>query len=92
MNKANWTLKYSGQSTDCLSFPFAFRMAYDMVRKAIEAKQSPASVAKEMVILGPVNGRGERTKYTYSEAMDLAQDQGLLVGGNINSKEFKKKF
>ena len=77
---------------DCDSFPFAFRSAFNAVRKAVEAKQSPASVAKNITILGPTNSRGERITYTYASALQLAQDQGLVTSeGNINSREFKRR-
>ena len=77
---------------DCESFPFAYRTAWNLVRKAIEAKQNPSMLIKQILILGPVNTRGERMKYNYAEAAQLATDQGLLTaGGDINSKEFKRR-
>ena len=90
---SNWILKNGLQSIDCSSFPYAFRTAYNIVRKAIEAKQDPTAVSKGIVILGPVDRHGDRTKYTYLAAMELAKDQGLLqADGNINSREFKRKY
>jgi hypothetical protein len=89
---SNWILKNGVQTTDCISFPFAFRAAYNIVRKTIEAKKNPAPVIKDLTILGPVNSKGERTKYTYASATELAKGQGLLTpGGEINSREFKKR-
>ncbi len=93
MSNANWILKNGLQSIDCSSFPYAFRTAYNIVRKAIEAKQDPTTVSKGLTILGPIDRHGDRTKYSYLAAMDLAKDQGLLQNdGNINSREFKRKF
>ncbi len=80
------------QSTDCSSFPYAFRTAYNIVRKTIEAKKDPTATIRGLTILGPVNGRGERNKYNYAQATELAQGQGLLqADGNLNSREFKKR-
>jgi hypothetical protein len=88
---SNWIYKNGTTKLDCDSFPFAFRTAFTAVRKAVEAKQSPASVAKHITILGPKNSRGDRTTYTYDAALQLAKDQGLVTAeGNINSREFKK--
>lgn len=92
MSNANWILKNGLQSIDCISFPYAFRTAYNIVRKTIEAKKDPSSVIKGLIILGPINGRGERNKYNYAQATELAQGQDLLqADGNINSKEFKRR-
>jgi len=89
---SNWILKNGMQSIDCISFPYAFRTAYNIVRKTIEAKKDPSTTIKGLTILGPVNGRGERNKYSYAQAMELAKDQGLLQpDGNVNSREFKKR-
>jgi hypothetical protein len=89
---ANWILKNGVATTDCASFPFAFRTAFNLVRKAIEAKKDPTPVIKDITILGPVNGKGERTKYSYDAAAELAKGQGLLTpDGTINSREFKKR-
>jgi hypothetical protein len=88
----NWTLKNGNNTIDCSSFPFAFRTAYNLVRKATEEKQLPHMVAKQITILGPVNRHGDRTTYSYHEAKELATAQGLLAAdGNLNSREFKRR-
>lgn len=92
MNKANWILKTNGQSIDCTSFPFAFRTAFNIVRKAIEAKKPTSSIVNDLTIFGPLNSKGERKKYSYSAATELAKEQGLLTADDtINSREFKKR-
>lgn len=89
---SNWTLKNGNVTTECASFPFAFRTAFNLVRKAVEAKQSPASVAKQITILGPENLRKERATYSYHAATELATAQGLLTAdGQLNSREFKRR-
>jgi len=90
----NWILKNSssGQSFYCPSFPSAFRTAFNLVRVAIKTGKSPSSVIKGITIFGPINSKGERNKYTYNSAVELANSQGLLTpDGTINSREFKKK-
>jgi hypothetical protein len=93
-NTANWILKNGSLTQNCTSFPYAYRAAYNLIRKAIEAKQNPATVMKGISIVGPPNGKGERTSYSYTAATQLARENGLLSGegtGSINSREFKKR-
>ena len=48
---------------------------------------------KKLKIMGPPNLRNERTTYTWATATDLAKSNGLLTpDGQINNKEFKRKF
>jgi len=90
--KAKWILNSSNESIDCASFPYAFRTAYNLVRKAIETKGNVSSVMNGISILGPANTRGERKKYSYSSATQLAMNSNLLTpDGSINSKAFNKK-
>ncbi len=66
---------------------------FNIVRKRIENKQSGATASKDLTIQGPPNIKGERTTYTYFSASEMAKNQGLLTAdGNINGKEFKKRF
>lgn len=90
MSNANWIFKNGRQSTDCTSFPYAFRTMHNVVRKANENKQ-PINT-QDLTILGPKNGKGERESYSYFKATQLAQAQGLLSpDGQINSREFKRR-
>lgn len=92
MNKVKWILKSGVTSTECTSFPYAFRMAYNIVRKALEANQDVSKVISGIQIVGPPNGKGELMKYNYQKALDLARSMGLVLpDGSINQKEFKKK-
>ncbi len=89
---ANWILNNGGHKIDCASFPYAFRAAYNIVRKTIDAKNDPTSTIKGLSIVGPPNVRGERKTYSYAAATQMAEGMGLLdAAGNINSKEFKRK-
>ena len=86
-----WILKNGNQSQDCTSFPFAFRTAHNLIRKAIEAKQDAGAVIKNLTIVGPANAKGERSKYSYADAKQMAEGMGLLTpDGQINSREFKR--
>jgi len=90
MKDANWILKNGNQTIDCVSFPFAFRMMFNIVRKGI-ADKKPVNL-RELSIRGPKNLRGERITYSYETATMLAEETGLLtVDGQINSREFKKR-
>ncbi len=91
-NKTKWIVKSGVTVTECVSFPFAFRMAFNLVRKALEKNQNVGSVVSGIQIVGPPNGKGEPMTYTYSKASDLAKSMGLLLpDGTINQKEFKKR-
>lgn len=89
---SNWILKNGTQSIDCSSFPYAFRTAYNLIRKAIEAKQNVSSVINGISIVGPPNAKGERTTYSYDKAKQMAEGMGLLSSdGQINGREFKRR-
>ena len=91
-NKTKWIVKSGVTATECVSFPFAFRMAFNIVRKALEKNQNIDTVKSGIQIVGPPNGKGVPMKYTYSSASDLARSMGLLLpDGSINAKEFEKK-
>ena len=92
MSNTNWILKNGLQSTDCSSFPFAYRSMFNIVRKAVEAGKSVATASRDLTIVGPPDTRGERTKYTYASATELAKGMGLInANGDINSREFKRR-
>jgi len=91
-NAPNWILKIDTQTIECVSFPYAFRTAFNIVRKSIEAGNE-TKTTDNLTILGPRNLKGERRSYSYASAMRLAIEQDLLTSeGTINSKEFKKKY
>ncbi len=89
---AMWILKNGAARTECASFPFAFRTAFGLIRKAIEAKQDASAVMRNISIVGPPNPKGERTTYSYASAKQMAEGMGLLTPeGTINSREFKRR-
>jgi len=93
MNKeiSQWQFKNgSNVPVDCTTFPFAFRLMYNIVRKGLESG-SPVDTSG-FIILGPKNPRGERVKYNYNSALEMAKAQDLIKDGFLNGKEFKKKF
>lgn len=94
-NNIHWILKNGTQKFECPSFPYAFRAAFNIIRTASEAGKSVAELIKGITIIGPVIDKDSRKPYVYSytTATQRALDQGLLTSdGQINSKEFKKKF
>ncbi len=92
MNKVTWILKNGAQVIECTSFPYAFRNAYNIVRKALESNQNIGLVMSGIQLIGPPNGKGEAMKYNYTSASSLARSMGLLLpDGTINQKEFKKR-
>jgi len=90
MSNANWIFKNGAQVIDCTSFPYAFRSMWDTVIKGI-ANKKPVDTAT-LFIFGPKNSKGEREKYSYFRARNLAEAQGLLTAEEkINSREFKRR-
>ena len=88
--KSNWILNVNDHPHECTSFPCAFRLAYNMVRKQIEAGKPTADLIGSLSITGPPTAKNERNKYSYASATDMAIGMGLLTpDGQINSKEFK---
>lgn len=92
MKAANWILRNGMQRHECLTFPFAFRSMFNIVRKGLETgKESLSEMIPKLSIIGPPNAKGERKTYNYSSAMEMAKCQGLITSdGQINSKEFKR--
>jgi hypothetical protein len=90
----NWILKNGTTQQDCTTFPFAYRAAYNIVRRAVDEKQNVAAAMRAITILGPPDGRGKRPSYSYAAASQFARESGLLSGegtGSINAREFKKR-
>jgi hypothetical protein len=91
-NKVKWIVKSGMTATECTSFPFAFRHAFNIVRKALDKNENIEATIRGIQIVGPPNGKGEPMTYNYSNAAILAKSMGLLLlDGSINQKEFKKR-
>jgi len=90
---AKWLLKNGATVTECTSFPYAYRTAFNLVRKAIEAKQDASALIKNLSIVSPHRDRmGETKTYSYAEATQMAEGMGLVTpDGSINSREFKRR-
>lgn len=87
-----WILKYRDQKIDCSSFPFAYRTAFNVVRKAIEEKLPTGTLISSISITGPPNFKGDRKTYSYVQATEMARSMGLLNSDDeVNTREFKKK-
>lgn len=82
-----WTFNDGVQKHPCTSFPFAYRMLYNSLKKGVETGKKFEEMTKVFRILSPTG-----KVYSYTDATSLATDQGLLTPeGTINSKEFKRK-
>lgn len=79
-------------SADCTSFPYAFRMMWNAIRKGLENGKNLNDMTRKMFIVAPIKDRhGDPRVYSYAESVEMAKSQGLLTpDGQINSKEFKR--
>lgn len=84
MNTSLWLFYNGAARYECASFPFAFKMMFNAVRKANE---TGTSIESKVLIVAPT-----KREYNWNRASELARQQGLLTpDGQINSREFKKK-
>lgn len=90
---AKWLLKNGASVVECTSFPYAYRTAFNLIRKAIEAKQDASALMRKISIVSPHRDRlGSVKTYSYAEATQMAEGMGLLTpDGQINSREFKRR-
>jgi hypothetical protein len=89
-----WIFKDGATKVECTSFPYAFRTMWNSIRKGIESgKRTHNDMIKSMSIISPVKDPyGKHKIYTYNEAKQMAESQGLLSGDEqLNSREFKRK-
>lgn len=92
MTNYQWILNNGKQEIPCETFPLAFRMMFNIVRTAREAKKNIPSVVRELSITGPLSSPTMKKTLSYYDAMDKARVSQLLTpDGTINSREFKKK-
>jgi len=86
----NWTLINGNQKIPCDSFPYAYRAMHGIVRKSMETGLVDKTI-KQLSIVGP--NMGKPRTYSYATATQQATATGLLTpDGNINSREFKRKY
>ena len=88
MNNSNrWIFNNGQQTTEWTTFPYAFREMFFAFKTGLKQKKNPIDMGKQFSIKSPLGKR-----YSYSEATELAESQGLLSpDGQLNNKEFKKK-
>ena len=93
MNNDSWIFKDGVASQGCMSFPYAFRMMFNAIKKGVETGRKYDDMVKQMVIIAPTKDQhGDPRRYNYTSATDLAKSSGLLnPNGEINSREFGKK-
>jgi hypothetical protein len=90
-----WIFRDGLIKIECVSFPYAFRVMYNAIRKGLEKdKRSMEDMTKKMSIVSPIKDNYGRSKiYSYNKAMAMATNQGLLKDdGELNSREFKKRY
>ena len=94
MNKVTWIFKDGASQVTCDSFPYAFRMMFNSVKKGVESGRKYNEMVKQMSILSPAKDQhGDPRIYSYTDATEMATAQGLLTAdGQINSREFKRKY
>jgi len=95
MNDTNtsWTFKDGLSKVGCTSFPFAYRLMYNTLKKGVESGRKYDDMMKQLVIIAPTKDQhGDFRRYSYAAATELAKSSGLLTPtGEINSREFKKR-
>lgn len=93
MNNSEWLFKDGVSQTSCTSFPYAYRLMHNTIKKGVESGRKYEDMVKQMVIIAPTKDQhGDPRRYAYGAATDLAKSMGLLtVDGQINSREFKRR-
>lgn len=87
-----WIFKDGATQTSCTSFPYAYRMMFNAVKSGVEKGRKYNDMVKQMLIISPLkDSRGDRRKYNYATASEMATASGLLKDGEINSREFKRR-
>jgi hypothetical protein len=89
----NWIFKDGVAQVGCTSFPYAYRLMHQTIKKGVETGRKYNDMVKQMVIISPTKDQhGDPRRYNYTSATELAKSSGLLTpAGEINSREFKRK-
>jgi len=84
----NWTLKQqNSKPQDFTTFPSAYRAAQNLIDEAKDnGKYFDTS---SITILGPRDRRGDRVTYSYAQAKEMADAQGLY---NDNGRPDKRAW
>jgi len=93
MNNNDWIFKDGASTVSCTSFPYAYRVMYNAIKKGVETGRKYNDMVKQMIIISPQKDQhGDPRRYNYTDATELAKSSGLLTpAGEINSREFKRK-
>jgi hypothetical protein len=88
-----WIFKDGVSQYTCDSFPYAYRLMFNTLKKGVETGRKYNDMVKAMVIISPQNDQhGDPRRYSYAQATELAKASELLTpSGEINSKVFKRK-
>ena len=88
-----WIFKDGATQTKCTSFPYAYRLMFDTLKRGVEKGRKYDDMIRQMLIISPQKDRhGDPRKYSYATATQMATDSGLLTPeGQINSREFKRR-
>jgi len=93
MNNAKWIFKDGPSQITCDSFPYAYRLMFNTLKKGVETGRKYDEMVKQLVIIAPTKDQhGDLRRYNYNDATELAKENGLLTPtGEINSREFKRR-
>ena len=91
-NKSVWIFKDGVSQFTCESFPYAYRMMFNTLKKGVETGRKYNDMVKQMVIISPQNDQhGDPRRYNYEQATELARASELLdARGDINSRVFRR--
>ena len=92
-NTSEWIFKDGISSVNCTSFPYAYRLMFQTLKKGVETGRKYEDMMQDLRIISPQKDQhGDPRRYTYLAATELAKASGLLTPtGEINSREFKRK-
>lgn len=94
MTNSKWIFKDGVSQFTCDSFPYAYRLMHQTLKKGVESGRKYNDMVKQMFIISPqADQHGDPRKYSYAAATELAKASELLqADGQLNSKVFKRKF
>ena len=89
----DWIFKDGATQTKCTSFPYAYRLMFDTLKRGVEKGRKYDDMVRQMLIISPQkDAHGDVRKYDYTAATAMATASGLLTPeGTINSREFKRR-
>ena len=85
-----WIFKDGATQTKCTSFPYAYRLMFDTLKRGVEKGRKYDDMVRQMLIISPQkDAHGDLRKYNYDAATQMATDMGILLDGQIVSRNLK---